>query len=162
MEAQDRNELFKKLEMLLIKIPSKSSQHSTHKNKFKFSSFLMAKLARPVPQASYLPYSFQVDPPINLVSRSLVTTIWCDKILCHVKKHKAPTYEVRKIMEVDATPLATIQHPNVVRLIGCAIQTLEHVIGMSRIVTKLVNPSKRKVLLGATGVLVIELMEGDL
>jgi serine/threonine protein kinase len=66
-------------------------------------------------------------------------------------------------MEMDAAPLAAVQHPNVVRLIGCTVQTSGHVTGLTEILTKLMHPSKKKHLHDeATGVLVMELMEGDL
>ncbi|KAG0599191.1 hypothetical protein M758_12G134800 [Ceratodon purpureus] len=95
------------------------------------ASFLMQKLRGPVPQASYLPYSFRIDHAANLVFRrefavrafgtsSISEYKWCDEIVAVKRVWCKGSRRLR--FEEEAATLATVQHPNVVQLMGCAFR----------------------------------------
>jgi serine/threonine protein kinase len=107
--------------------------------------FLREKLSGPIPHARYLPWTFRVDPG-TLKFREYLDSggagmvgkyTWFGENVA-VKNVRSPGLTRHKFEE-EAAILATVQHPNVVRFIGCGF--LE----------------KNK-----TGMLVMELMDHDL
>lgn len=94
------------------------------------ASFLMLKLRGPVPQASYLPYSTRIDHATNLVFRrefavgasgtSVSEYKWCDEIVAVKRVCCKGSRRLR--FEEEAAALATVQHPNVVQLMGCSFR----------------------------------------
>jgi len=110
------------------------------------AKFLEKKLRGPTPQATYLPFqSFAIDPTelsyqnyIDVGSVGMVAEYkWLGETVA-AKSVRAPG-ESRAKFEDEAAILATVQHPNVVRLLGAAFQEDKE-----------------------TGMLVMELMECDL
>ena len=110
------------------------------------AKFLEKKLRGPTPQATYLPFqSFAIDHNelhyqnyIDVGSVGMVAEYkWLGETVA-AKSVRAPG-ESRAKFEDEAAILATVQHPNVVRLLGAAFQEEKE-----------------------TGMLVMELMECDL
>ena len=109
------------------------------------ASFLSVKLAGPIPHARYLPWTFGVDPDSLKFKEYLDSGgagmvgkyTWFGENVA-VKNVRSPGLTRHKFEE-EAAILATVQHPNVVRLIGCGF----------------IEKNK-------TGMLVMELMDHDL
>ena len=110
------------------------------------AKFLEKKLRGPTPQATYLPFqSFSIDSTelhyqhyIDVGSVGMVAEYkWLGETVA-AKSVRAPG-DSRAKFEDEAAILATVQHPNVVRLLGAAFQEEKE-----------------------TGMLVMELMECDL
>ena len=136
LEAKDRGALVESLENLKTKRLADGRWYqiilsSLQPADVDIASFLMLKLRGPIPQPSYLPYSVKIDHAANLVFRrefavgAFGTTDvseykWCDEIVA-VKRVlcKGPR---RLRFEEEAAALATVQHPNVVQLMGCAFR----------------------------------------
>lgn len=143
LEAEDVAVLIEKLVQL-----SETSQKffsTTDANNHTIANFLSQKLHGPIPQANSLPYTFRIEASswhyvefIASGASGMVAKfkLW-GKEVC-VKTIKSPGLS-RKQFEKEAAILATVQHPNVVRMIGCAFL------------------AKQK-----SGLLVMELMEHDL
>lgn len=109
------------------------------------SNFLSEKLSGPIPHARYLPWTFRVDTS-TLKFREYLDSggagmvgkySWYGENVA-VKNVRSQGLTRRKFEE-EAAILATVQHPNVVRLIGCGF----------------IDKNK-------TGQLVMELMDHDL
>ena len=144
LEVRDRSKLLEEISSL-----------STRKLRRWFSKpdvqiltakFLEKKLRGPTPQATYLPFqSFSIDHTelhyqhyIDVGSVGMVAEYkWLGETVA-AKSVRAPG-ESRARFEEEAAILATVQHPNVVRLLGAAFQEEKE-----------------------TGMLVMELMECDL
>ena len=146
LEAKDVEVLIKKLVELNEK-PRKSFQlfDATDANMHGIAGFLSQKLNGPIPGANSLPWTFELDYStlkyshfIDSGSSGMVAQYkWFGQNVA-VKTVKSPGLS-RKQFQEEAAILATVQHPFVVGMIGCAFeQKIE------------------------TGLLVMELMEHDL
>ncbi|KAG0590301.1 hypothetical protein KC19_1G087900 [Ceratodon purpureus] len=94
-------------------------------NRAQVAEFLSGKLSGPIPHARYLPWTFRVDPD-TLKFREYLDSggagmvgkyTWHGENVA-VKNVRSPGL-TRNKFEEEAAILATVQHPNVVRLIGC-------------------------------------------
>ncbi|KAG0610859.1 hypothetical protein M758_7G097600 [Ceratodon purpureus] len=115
-------------------------------NRAQMVEFIMQKLSGPIPRAGYLPWTFRVEPD-TLKFREYLDSggagmvrkyTWYGENVA-VKNVRSPGL-TRNKFESEAGILATVQHPNVVRLIGCSF----------------INKKP------ATGMLIMELMDHDL
>ncbi|KAG0610867.1 hypothetical protein M758_7G098000 [Ceratodon purpureus] len=115
-------------------------------NRAQVAEFLSGKLAGPIPHARYLPWTFRVEPD-TLKFREYLDSggagmvgkyTWHGENVA-VKNVRSPGL-TRNKFEEEAAILASVQHPNVVRLIGCGFIDKKP----------------------GTGMLVMELMDQDL
>ncbi|XP_024372021.1 uncharacterized protein [Physcomitrium patens] len=149
LEDKDRIELTRQLVEMTRTENDEPWKFARLLSKAKYSgalaNFLSLKLAGPTPQSSYLPSSFNVEPStlkfkeyLDSGSSGMVAkSTWLGEQVA-VKSVRSPALD-RSKFEEEAAILATVQHPNVVRLIGFGF------IDKNR-----------------TGLLVMELMDHDL
>ena len=145
VEKKDSTELIASLDSILPKFKSnwRPWVAKVKQQEQKIISFLKMKLEGPTPYPTYVSYSIEVDPEdlkykevVGNGSFGVVLKMeWMGEEVA-VKQMKNIH---RKDFEAEAAILAAVQHPNIVHLIGCSF------------VEK-----------NSTGMLVMELMEGDL
>ncbi|KAG0563827.1 hypothetical protein KC19_8G062200 [Ceratodon purpureus] len=143
LEAQDVSALVTKLVELSAR--PKKIFSSADANMHAIADFLSQKLDGPIPEVNSLPWTFRINPSTltyvqyiaSGASGMVAKFKWLGREV-GVKTVKSPGLSRRRFEE-EAAILATVQHPNVVRMIGCAFQDNSE-----------------------TGSLVMELMEHDL
>lgn len=143
LEAKDVAALIPKL--VELKEKPRRLFSSADANVHAIADFLSQKLDGPIPEANSLPYTFRVNPStLSYVqylasggSGMVAKFKWYGREV-GVKTVKSPGLS-RKRFEEEAAILAAVQHPSVVRIIGCAFEDK-----------------------GETGFLIMELMEHDL
>jgi len=143
LEVKDVAALITKLVELKEKPRRRFS--SADANVHAIADFLSQKLDGPIPEANSLPYTFRVNPSTLTYVQYLASGgsgmvakfKWFGREV-GVKTVKSPGLS-RKRFEEEAAILAAVQHPSVVRIIGCAFDDK-----------------------GETGSLIMELMEHDL
>lgn len=143
LESKDVAALITKL--VEIKEKPRKIFSSADANMHAIADFLSQKLGGPIPEANSLPYSFRINHStltyvqyLAVGGSGMVAKFkWLGREV-GVKTVKSPGLSRRRFEE-EAAILATVQHPNVVRMIGCAFQDKAE-----------------------TGSLVMELMEHDL
>lgn len=145
LEAKDVADLVQKLVELTKRPRRRFTFNDEDSNMHALAEFLSKKLDGPIPGTHSLPYSFQLNFDdlkyshyIDSGASGMVAEYkWFGQKLA-VKTVKSPGLE-RKKFEEEAAILATVQHPFVVRMIGCTFN--------------------RKI---DSGLLAMELMEHDL
>lgn len=145
LEAKDVEVLIPKLVELTERPRKFSVFDTTDSNMHGIASFLSQKLNGPIPGANSLPWTFDLTFPtlkyshfIDSGSSGMVAEYkWFGQKVA-VKTVKSPGLSRKKFQE-EAAILAAVQHPFVVRMIGCAFETKIE-----------------------TGLLAMELMEHDL
>lgn len=143
LESKDVAALVTKLVELAEKPRRYFSSADAHTHTL--ADFLSQKLDGPIPEVNSLPYTFRVNPSslsyvqyIASGGSGMVAKFKWLGLEVGVKTVKSPGLS-RKRFEEEAAILAAVQHPSVVRMIGCAFDDK-----------------------GETGSLIMELMEHDL
>ena len=143
IEVKDVSALVTKL--VELKGKPKKLFSSADSNMHAIADFLSQKLDGPIPEVNSLPWTFRINPStltyVQYVASGASGMVAKFKWLGRevgVKTVKSQGLSRRRFEE-EAAILATVQHPNVVRMIGCAFQEKAE-----------------------TGSLVMELMEHDL
>ena len=143
LEAKDISALILSLEDLKDKSIKKWKHF--HLDAELIADFLITKLRGPTPHPSYLPWTFRINHAtlsfkeyVDAGSYGMVAKYKWYREKVAVKSIRAPGLSRNKFEE-EAAILGTVQHPNVVQLLGCGFR------------------EKRE-----TGMLVMELMDHDL
>lgn len=143
LEAKDITALIANLEDMKDKSIKKWKHF--HLDAELIADFLITKLRGPTPHPSYLPWTFRINHAtlsfkeyVDAGSYGMVAKYKWYREKVAAKSIRAPGLSRNKFEE-EAAILGTVQHPNVVQLLGCAFK------------------EKRE-----TGMLVMELMDHDL
>jgi serine/threonine protein kinase len=145
LEEKDLTDLIEKLEQLMASEKEKKPFYRGTSSAYEIAKYLSNKLSGPTPVAgAYLPYTFSKIDTLSLKYREyldigssgMVAINDWHKVQVAVKSVRCP---IRAKFEEEAAILGMVQHPNVVRLIGCGY----------------IDKSD-------TGLLVMELMDHDL
>lgn len=145
LEEKDLADLIEKLKELMASEKEKKPFYRDPSNAYEIAKYLCNKLSGPTPVVgAYLPYTFStIEWPslkyreyLDIGSSGMVAIHDWHKVQVAVKSVRCP---LRARFEEEAAILGMVQHPNVVRLIGCGY----------------IDKSD-------TGLLVMELMDHDL